>query len=73
MSLLSKTPIYYEHHEDYPEVQKMIRRAKSATRKRKQALEAKLSERKLFSTKQLQPKGTRRDNRDKSPAKKSKD
>ena len=73
MSLLSKTPIYYEYHEDYPDILKAIRRARSAKRKRKQELEAKLSERKLSSTKQLLAKGTRRDNRDKSPAKKAKD
>ena len=67
MSLLSKTSIYYEHHEDYPDVQKMIRRARSAARKRKQAQEAKVSERKLSSIKQRLAKRVDRNNRDESP------
>jgi len=73
VSELEKFYIGYEYGESYPQILKMIRRARSAKRKRKQAQEAKISERKLSSTKQLHAKGTRRNNRDKSTAKKAKD
>lgn len=31
-SLLSRTKIYYENHPDYPDIMKMIRRAKAKKR-----------------------------------------
>lgn len=73
MSLLDKYKLSFEYSPDHPDILKAIRKAKRARKQRREAQIAKRDKSGISDTEQFHAKGTRRNNRDKSPAKKAKD